>query len=95
MVALRQGRWADVEQDLEEGIVLAREMPHPYAEARLLQVDGQRYAEQGEWDQAQVRLEAALAIFRRLGAVADARQVERGLSELTIRAQEKADSILP
>jgi uncharacterized protein HemY len=95
LVAIRQGRWAEAEQDLKEGIALAQEMPHPYAEARLLQVDGQRHAEQGEPDQAQARLEAALAIFRRLGAVADARRAERTLLEFTTREQEKPDSIVP
>jgi tetratricopeptide (TPR) repeat protein/DNA-binding XRE family transcriptional regulator len=94
LVAIRQGRWAEAEQDLKEGIALAQEMPHPYAEARLLRADGQRHAEQGEWDQAQVRLEAALAIFRQLGAIVDARLVERALSELSTREQEKPDSIV-
>lgn len=89
LVAIRQGHWADAEQDLREGLALAQQMPHPYAEARLLEVDGQRYAEQGEPDQAQARLEAALAIFRQLGAVADARQVEGALSKRTTREHAK------
>jgi Bifunctional DNA primase/polymerase, N-terminal len=93
LVAIRQERWTDAERDLEEGIVLAQEMPYPYAQARLLEVDGQRHAEQGEWDQAQARLEAALAIFRQLGAVADVRQVERALRELTTREHANRDPI--
>jgi hypothetical protein len=46
-------RWADAQRHLEEGI--AQEMPYPSAETRLLHIDGQRCAEQGECDQAQVR----------------------------------------
>ena len=36
MVLIRQGRWAEAVQALEEGLVLARSMPYPYAEARTL-----------------------------------------------------------
>jgi tetratricopeptide (TPR) repeat protein/DNA-binding XRE family transcriptional regulator len=93
LVAIRRERWTDARRDLGEGLALAQEITHPYAEARLLQVDGQRHAGQGEWDQAQVRLEAALTIFRRSGAVADARRVEQALSELTTREHAKPTSI--
>src|SRR5437773_770097 len=40
MVATRQQRWEDAEQALQEGLSLARSMPYPYAEARLLHVYG-------------------------------------------------------
>jgi hypothetical protein len=35
-----QGRWAEAERTLEEGVALARSMPYPYAEGRLLHVYG-------------------------------------------------------
>jgi len=41
MVALRQERWEEAERCLEEGITLARAMPYPAAEARLLHLQGQ------------------------------------------------------
>jgi hypothetical protein len=54
-------------------------MPYPYAEARLLTVEGERYVAQGETGLARERLEEALAIFHRLGARKD---VERTLQAL-------------
>ncbi|HVA88841.1 MAG TPA: AAA family ATPase [Chloroflexota bacterium] len=41
MIALRQERWGEAERCLEEGITLARAMPYPAAEARLLQLEVQ------------------------------------------------------
>jgi tetratricopeptide (TPR) repeat protein/transcriptional regulator with XRE-family HTH domain len=82
MLKIRQGRWAEAEAALEEAEILARAMPHPYAEARLLQVHGQMRSLQGTPDQARTQLGAALAIFRRLGARKDAERVERLLIAL-------------
>jgi hypothetical protein len=53
---------------LEEGLELARSLPYPYAEARIL----------AELD----RLEEALAIFRRLGARKDIERTEQELAAL-------------
>jgi tetratricopeptide (TPR) repeat protein len=53
---------------LEEGLELARSLPYPYAEARIL----------AELD----RLEEALAIFRRLGARKDIERMEQELAAL-------------
>jgi transposase len=47
-------------------------MPYPYAEARLLHVYGLMHAQKGGPEPARERLEAALALFRRLGARKDA-----------------------
>ncbi|HKC75238.1 MAG TPA: hypothetical protein VKF37_13730, partial [Chloroflexota bacterium] len=82
MIAIRQKRWAQAQRSLEEGVALARRMPHPYAEARLLHVDGQRHAATGEPEPARERLAAALAIFRRLGACQDVEQTEQALTVL-------------
>jgi tetratricopeptide (TPR) repeat protein len=82
MVAMRQGHWAEASSALEEGIMMARSMPCPYAEGRLLHVYGEMHVQQGEREPAQERLEAALAIFRRLGARNDAEQVEHAMAGL-------------
>jgi hypothetical protein len=57
-------------------------MLYPYAEARLLHVYGEMHARKGEPEPARERLEAALAIFRRLGARKDVERVEQVLSAL-------------
>ena len=82
MVAAREGRAAEAEGTLEEGLALARHMRYPYAEARLLHVYGELNLQTGAVGPACKRLEAALAIFRRLGAWWDAAQVERTLAGL-------------
>jgi tetratricopeptide (TPR) repeat protein len=82
MIATRQGRWAEAERSLEEGLALARSMPYPYAEACLLHVYKQMHAQQGE--AARERLQAALVIFRRLGARKDAERLEQDLAALPL-----------
>ena len=82
MVATRQAHWSEAAQALEEGLTLARRMPCPYAEARLLHVYGQMHAQKGELGPARERLQAALAIFRRLGARKDAERAEQAIGAL-------------
>jgi Tfp pilus assembly protein PilF len=82
LAALRQGDAHTAEHALEEGLTLAGAMPYPHGEARLLHTYGLLHIQQGEVDQASERLEAALAIFRRLGARRDAARVEQELREL-------------
>jgi tetratricopeptide (TPR) repeat protein len=86
LVALRRERWAEGEQALEEGLALARAMPYPYAEARLLHVYGEMYVAKGEPIRGQERLLAALAIFQRLGARKDAEHVTQSMADLSLRA---------
>jgi hypothetical protein len=62
--------------------VLTRGMPYPYAEARLLHVYGAMHLQKGEPGPARERLEAALAIFRRLGARKDAERTKQLLAAL-------------
>jgi DNA-binding IclR family transcriptional regulator len=57
-------------------------MSYPYAEALLLQLDGERLVAQGEPTRAWKRWEEALAIFRRLGARWDVEQVEQDIAAL-------------
>lgn len=82
LVALRQERWDEAARGLEEGVTLARSIPYPYAEARLLRVSGELHRAQGEPGRAREQCSAALALFRRLGARKDAEQLERDLAAL-------------
>jgi tetratricopeptide (TPR) repeat protein len=82
MVAVRQEHWQEAEQALEEGIALARSMPYPFAEGRLLHTYGQMHADKAEPQVARARLEAAGAIFRRLGARKDVERTEHLLATL-------------
>jgi transposase len=83
MVLARYGRWVEATGALEEGLALTRSIPYPYAEGRLLQVYGQMHLAQGEAGPARERLEAALAIFRRLGARKDAERVGQAIASLS------------
>jgi hypothetical protein len=58
-------------------VALARSMPYPYAEGRLLHVYGELHVAKGEPVPARERLEAALALFQRLGARKDVERVEQ------------------
>lgn len=78
-ISMHQERLADAARHVQEGLALARDIPYPYGEARLLRVDGQRHATLGERAAAGERLAGALAIFRRLGARRDAAEVKRSL----------------
>jgi transcriptional regulator with XRE-family HTH domain/tetratricopeptide (TPR) repeat protein len=75
-------RWAEATASLEEALALARALPYPYAEGRLQRAYGQLLAEQGEPRAARERLEAARAIFTRLGARRDSERVEGDLAAL-------------
>jgi tetratricopeptide (TPR) repeat protein len=83
LIAIRQGWWEEAERALDEGLALARSMPYPYAEARLLYLDGLFRTHQGEGGPARERLEAARAIFRRLGARKDIEHTEQLVSTLS------------
>jgi tetratricopeptide (TPR) repeat protein/transcriptional regulator with XRE-family HTH domain len=82
LIALRRGQGDEAARSLEEGLALARAMPYPYAEARLLRLDAEVRARLGEPAAARERLEAARAIFARLGARRDAEQVEQAVASL-------------
>src|SRR5207248_7959604 len=82
MIALQQARWTEAERSLEEGLALARTIPYPYAEGRLLHVYGEMHVAKGEPGPARERLQAALAIFRRLGARKDAERADDDIANL-------------
>jgi len=84
LVALEQGNWQEAHRALDEGVALAREMPYPYAEARLRQVYAEAHARTGHSAAALERLEEALAIFSRLGARKDAEGTERAIARVAV-----------
>ncbi len=84
--ALRQGDDDAAARALEEGVALARDIPYPYAEARILHVDGRHHAADGKPGPARERLEVAPAIFRRLGARQDGERVEQDSASLVAAA---------
>ncbi|MDQ2827674.1 MAG: hypothetical protein M3Y74_01290 [Chloroflexota bacterium] len=79
LVTTRRGEYDGAVRAVEEGLALARRMPYPYAEARLLYVHGQLHARRGELEPARRQLEASLVIFKRLGARRDAKQAEHAI----------------
>jgi tetratricopeptide (TPR) repeat protein len=83
LVALRQGCWSEAERHVAEARSLAQSMRYPWGEARVLQVYGDLHAQQAEPGPAREKLEAALAIFRQLGASKDAVQTEQALATLS------------
>jgi tetratricopeptide (TPR) repeat protein len=82
MVLARLGQAEQAAAALEEGLALAPALPYPYGEARLLAVYGRLHAQQGQQGPARERLEAALAIFRRLSARKDIERAEQLLASL-------------
>lgn len=82
LLAIRRERWDEAAAALDEVIVLARSMPYPYAEAKVLYVYGRLEAGRGEYEQARERYEQARAICQRLGEVPYRQQIERSLAAL-------------
>jgi tetratricopeptide (TPR) repeat protein len=78
----RREQWMAAAHALDEALALARRLPYPYGEARVLQVYGQLHAGRGEQEAAREQLEAALAIVRRLGARKDVERTERAIANL-------------
>ncbi|MFL5336619.1 MAG: tetratricopeptide repeat protein [Geminicoccaceae bacterium] len=82
LVAIRQEHWDKARRSLEEALALARSLGYPYGEARALLMYGLLHAHMGEKEPAREWLEAALAIFRRLGARKDAARTEQTIADL-------------
>ncbi len=83
LIALRQKHWAEAAHSLEEGLELARTIPYPYAEARLLYLDGLLHVAQGEHGLARAQLTASQTLVRRLGAREEAARVDQALASLS------------
>jgi tetratricopeptide (TPR) repeat protein len=77
LLAIRQARWEEAAAALDEALALARLMPYPYAEAKVLYVYGQLHAARGERELAQDTYRAGLEILHRLGEHLYAQQIER------------------
>jgi tetratricopeptide (TPR) repeat protein len=92
MAAIRQKRCRDAARILEEGLSLARSMPYPYGEARLLYEYGMMQTQERNIQQAGERLEEALAIFSRLGAKKDLERTQQALAAVR-RASTKNNSV--
>jgi predicted ATPase/DNA-binding XRE family transcriptional regulator len=78
----RQGRFEDAEHTLEAALRLSREMPYPYAEAKLLYAGGLLARAQSKPDQARERLLRAQAALSVLSEGLYRPHVERGLANL-------------
>jgi tetratricopeptide (TPR) repeat protein len=81
-IAVRDRDWQTAARSMAEGLDLAQTMSYPYAEARLLQQEGERLVTQGESKSARDRLARALAVFRQLGARREGEQIEHDIDAL-------------
>jgi DNA-binding SARP family transcriptional activator len=82
MLLGRRDQWQQAERALEEGLAMAREIPLPFLQARILQARGRLRASVHDAPGARVFLAEALAIFRHLGARPFAEQTQRILAFL-------------
>jgi tetratricopeptide (TPR) repeat protein/transcriptional regulator with XRE-family HTH domain len=82
LVAMRQRRWQEATDALEEALSLCRTMPYPYAEAKALYVYGQLSHTRSAPGQARKQFEQALAILNRLGEGLYATLVKEALAHL-------------
>ncbi len=91
------GHLAAAEEALAEGLALARapSFRQPVLEALFLHVWGQMHLKRGEPAAAQERLEAALAIYQRVGARPWAAKVERDLAALEVESAARVDAPTP
>jgi tetratricopeptide (TPR) repeat protein len=86
LILSKQRQWQEAEETLTEATALARSMPYPFGEASALYEWGRLDAARGEPQLARKHLEAALAIFQRLGARPYVERTERALQELKRRS---------
>jgi tetratricopeptide (TPR) repeat protein len=86
LILSKQRQWQEAEKTLTEATALARSMPYPFGEASALYEWGRLDAARGEPQLARKHLEAALAIFQRLGARPYVERTERALQELKRRS---------
>jgi tetratricopeptide (TPR) repeat protein len=78
-LAGRQGRWEDAARAFEDALPLARDMPFPFAEGQLQYEYGEACRRAGDHGAAREHLQAALAIFRTLGAMPFAERTRAAL----------------
>ncbi|MGH2345833.1 MAG: tetratricopeptide repeat protein [Chloroflexota bacterium] len=86
VISFLMGDWARAHTYLDQAMTVARQtgfigrMPYPHGEGRLLHVHDQLQARTGEPALARSSLDAALAIFQRLGARKDIELVGREIA---------------
>jgi tetratricopeptide (TPR) repeat protein/transcriptional regulator with XRE-family HTH domain len=81
-VRIQQQRWSEAEAALEEALKLARAMPYPYAEARLLSTYGDLLVASGQVERAREHYKAALAILRPLEEVPYTERIQQALVKM-------------
>jgi transcriptional regulator with XRE-family HTH domain/tetratricopeptide (TPR) repeat protein len=82
MLALREGRWDEAEQALEQPLAICLRAPYPYAEAKVRYLYGQAHAAAGRPADARQQYHAAVALCTRLGERRYHAHVERALALL-------------
>lgn len=82
MRSVRRSEFVEAEQALGDGLRISRELPYPYAEAKLLYTGGLAAQAQGDEARGRERLEAARDILRALGEGLYLPHVERALASL-------------
>jgi tetratricopeptide (TPR) repeat protein/transcriptional regulator with XRE-family HTH domain len=82
LLALRQRRWYEAENALEQACAIARAMPYPYTEAKVLHIYGLLYRELEDPERARERFAEALTICVKLGERLYRPHIERALASL-------------
>lgn len=82
MQMTRRSKFAEAEQSLEEGLLLSRELPYPYAGAKLLFSGSLAARAQGNDDLARERLQQARDALRALGENFYLPHVEQALASI-------------
>ena len=81
MVLARRHMWDEAERIFEEAVSIARSLRYPYAEARALYEWGLMYAGRPDPKLSREHLEAAAAIFQRLGSRPYSELVKKAIAE--------------
>jgi tetratricopeptide (TPR) repeat protein len=82
LVFVAQQRWKEAERILTENLAETQRRCYSWGEARVLDSLGQLHTRTGAIEPARDRLEAALAIFQRLGARKDSARLQAALARL-------------
>jgi tetratricopeptide (TPR) repeat protein/transcriptional regulator with XRE-family HTH domain len=82
LLCIKQQRWQEGREVLHQALILARSMPHPYAEAKVRYTSGCLEAACGDPSAARQQFTTGLAICNHLGERLYAECIERELSAL-------------
>jgi tetratricopeptide (TPR) repeat protein len=82
LLMIRRGEFAEAEQSVDEGLRVSRELPYPYAEAKLLYIAGLVTRAQGDVERARDRLQGARDALQSLGEGLYLPLVEQALAGL-------------